>query len=196
MVPFHALYGWKHNDVIWTSSLHHQSLLQRADRLKHRSGPLTSLIISSSLIHFSVPLSPISSSFRWFHFPSLLLAQFNFPLYHINVSVLSSSAINKAVSLLGIMENFGLKILVVFWELYTLCLKRQTDLKWQEKKKQKKRLYAHRVSQEVLCVPQSRPRLGLRVLATFVVGGSRRLSQIREVVSRPGASEADLVQAL
>lgn len=55
---------------------------------------------------------------------------------------------------------------------------------------------AHRVSQEVLCVSQGRPRFRLHVVTAFVVGGGRRLRQIREVVSRPGASEADLVQAL
>lgn len=54
----------------------------------------------------------------------------------------------------------------------------------------------HRVSQEVLCVSQSCPGLQLHVVATFVVGGGWRLGQIWEVVSRPGASEADFVQAL
>lgn len=50
----------------------------------------------------------------------------------------------------------------------------------------------YRVSQEVLCAS----RLQLHVVATFVVGGGWRLGQIWKVVSRPGASEADLVQAL
>lgn len=54
----------------------------------------------------------------------------------------------------------------------------------------------HRVSQEVLCVSRSCSGLQLHVVATFGVGGGRRLGQIREVLSRPGASEADLVQAL
>ncbi len=54
----------------------------------------------------------------------------------------------------------------------------------------------HRVSHEVLCVSQSCSGLQLHVVATFGVGGGWRLSQIREVLSRPGASEADLVQAL
>lgn len=54
----------------------------------------------------------------------------------------------------------------------------------------------HGVSQDVLCVTQSCSRLQLHVVATFVVGGRWRLGQIREFVSRPGASEADLVQAL
>lgn len=67
---------------------------------------------------------------------------------------------------------------------------------WQVKTTIKTKAYTHRVSQEVLCVSQSRPRFRLHVVTTFVVGGRRRLRQIREVVSRPGASEADLVQAL
>lgn len=54
----------------------------------------------------------------------------------------------------------------------------------------------YRVSQEVLRVSQSCSWLQLHVVATFVVGGRWRLGQIWEVVSRPGASKADLVQAL
>lgn len=54
----------------------------------------------------------------------------------------------------------------------------------------------HRVSQDVLCVSQRCLGLQLHIITTFVVGGRWRLSQIWEVVSRPGASEADLVQAL
>lgn len=103
-----------------TSSLYRHPLLQRADHLRHCSGPLTSFITSSPLIHFSVLLTPIFSSLRWFHFPSLLLAQFNFPLYRINASILSSSAINEALSLLRNIENFGREISVIFWTLYTL----------------------------------------------------------------------------
>lgn len=85
MTHLHILHGEKQEDVMRTSSLYRHSLLQRADHLRHHSGPLTSFITSSPLIHFSVLLTPISSSLRWFHFPSLLLAQFNFPLYRINI---------------------------------------------------------------------------------------------------------------
>ena len=58
------------------------------------------------------------------------------------------------------------------------------------------RASTHRVSQEVLRVPYSWPGLHLHVIATFVVRGRWRLRQVRKLVSRPGASEADLVQAL
>lgn len=54
----------------------------------------------------------------------------------------------------------------------------------------------YRVSQGILCVPQSCSGFELHVVTTFVVRGRWRLGQIREVVSRPWASEADLVQAL
>lgn len=63
-------------------------------------------------------------------------------------------------------------------------------------KKENKMMSTHGVSQDVLCITQSCSRLQLHVVATFVVGGRWRLGQIREFVSRPGASEADLVQAL
>lgn len=57
-------------------------------------------------------------------------------------------------------------------------------------------LSTHRVSQDLLRLSQRWSGLQLHFVATFVVGGGRRLGQIREVFSRPGASEADLVQAL
>lgn len=52
------------------------------------------------------------------------------------------------------------------------------------------------VSQELVGVSRGRPGLQLHVVATFVVGGGRRLGQVGEVLSRPGAPEADFVQAL
>lgn len=69
--------------------------------------------------------------------------------------------------------------------------KKQTNTK-----EENKMMSTHGFSQDVLCVTQSCSRLQLHVVATFVVGGRWRLGQIREFVSRPGASEADLVQAL
>lgn len=70
------------------------------------------------------------------------------------------------------------------------------DQRWKKKHSYECVATTHRVSQEVLCVSQSCLGLQLHVIATFVVGGGRRLGQIREVVSRPGAPEADFVQAL
>lgn len=64
MTHLHILHGEKQEDVMRTSSLYRHPLLQRADHLRHCSGPLTSFITSSPLIHFSVLLTPISSSLR------------------------------------------------------------------------------------------------------------------------------------